>query len=135
MKTVTAPAKPPLHHQMGAVSSHNIDISLRAMVEKSRDHTAEAPSEVCDLRFDFPNLIMNPEKMPNQQARLSEDSDNFIVVVGKQNVEDAVIYIVACWCGVWQTAKIQSASTLPDLISGHSSYYKNSCFSLCLCFS
>lgn len=66
------------------------------MVEKSRDHTAEAPSEVCDLRFDFPNLIMNPEKMPNQQARLSEDSDNFIIVVGKQNVEDAVIYIVAC---------------------------------------
>lgn len=96
MKTVTAPAKPPLHHQMGAVSSHNIDISLRAMVEKSRDHTAEAPSEVCDLRFDFPNVIMNPEKMPNQQARLSEDSDNFIIVVGKQNVEDAVIYIVAC---------------------------------------
>lgn len=45
---------------------------------------------VCN--FDFPSSIINPETIPNQQKTQTID---LAFVVGKQNVEDAIIYIIA----------------------------------------
>lgn len=86
------------------------------MVEKSRDHTAEAPCKVCGLWLCLSKLNCKP-RGDIQPAGLSIRSPRpsfFMFVVRKKNVEDTLIFIVADWheCNLkqqWFAANCQSA--------------------------